>query len=404
MGTIIRLKRKFNLPLLVFYGVGNILGAGIYVLIGKVADVSGSATLLAFLIASSVAAISAFSYMELSSRFPVSAGAAVYVHHAYKKRLLSTFVGLCMVASALVSSAALAHGFSGYFSQILPVNQTVVACIVLIAMGFVAAWRIDATAKLATIFTIVELTGLLAIVWFGRNLLPGGVNEPSLFSLSGVGISGVLLGAFLAFYAYIGFEDMVNVAEEVKNSRRTMPRAILFSLIISTVIYLLVVVVATRAVSTSELAASSSPLATVFAQISTINPLFIVFIGLAATINGILVQITMASRMLYGMANKGWVHKELARVHIKTKTPIVATILVVGLMVLAAIFLQLVSLAQITSLLVLLVFVLVNSALIVVKIQHPRQHTSLQVPLFLPILGVLSCLVLIGYQLYTVIL
>ncbi|MBP9738910.1 amino acid permease [Candidatus Saccharibacteria bacterium] len=401
MGTIIRLQRKFNLPLLTFYGVGNILGAGIYVLIGKVAASAGPATLLAFLVASIVAALSAFSYMELSARFPMSAGAAVYVHHAYKKRLASMFVGFCMVASALVSSAALARGFAGYFSEIVTVNQTLIAVIVVLAMGFVAAWGIDKTAVLATIFTIVELVGLLAVVWFGRDLLVGGANEATLLALPDVGVAGVLTGAFLAFYAYIGFEDMVNVSEEVKNPRKTMPRAILLSLIISTVIYLLVVVVSTRAVGIEALAASDSPLALVFRNVSTINPLVMVAVGLAATINGILVQITMASRMLYGMANKGWVNKELARIHVKTKTPIVATAIVVIAMVIAVITLDIVMLAKITSLLVLVVFILVNSALVVVKHSHPRQRPTTEVPLAVPIAGVVTCLVLVCYQAYT---
>jgi len=402
VGTIIKLDRKFNLPLLTFYGVGNILGAGIYVLIGKVAAVSGSATLLAFLIASAVAALSALSYMELSSRFPVSAGAAIYVHHAYKKRALSMFVGFCMVISALVSSAALARGFAGYFSTILPVNQTLVAALVLLAMGLVAAWGIDATAKLATIFTVVELAGLLAIVWFGRSLLTGDSNGATLFSVSEVGIGGVLLGAFLAFYAFIGFEDMVNVSEEVKNSRKTMPRAIVISLIISTILYLLVVVIATRSVTPSQLAASDSPLALVFETVSSLNPIYLVVIGLAATVNGILVQITMASRMLYGMANKGWVNKKLAQVHVKTKTPIVATVLVIAMMLVAVLTLQLVALAQITSLLVLIVFMLVNSSLLVVKRRHPKQHPTHTVPSFVPALGLICCLILIGYQTYSI--
>lgn len=400
MGTIIRLKRKFNLATLTFYGVGNILGAGIYVLIGKVVAVSGQATLLAFLIASAIAALSAFSYMELSSRFPVSAGAAVYVHHAYKKRLLSIFVGVCMVLSAIVSSAALARGFAGYFHALIPVNETVIAIVVVLLMAAVATWGIDATAKLATLFTLIEVSGLLAIIWFGRNLLQGGAHEATLFSLSGVGISGVLLGAFLAFYAFIGFEDMVNVAEEVKGSRRTMPLAILFSLLLSTALYLMVVVVSTRAVPVAALAQSESPLALVFQTVSSLSPVWLIFIGLAATVNGILVQITMASRMLYGMANKGWINGKLARVNVKTKTPIIATWLITMVMIIAVATLQLVSLAKITSLLVLIVFTLINASLLVVKKTHSRQRPAVKTPAVVPLLGAITCVILIGYQVY----
>lgn len=381
--------------------MGNILGAGIYVLIGKVAEVSGQATLLAFLLASAIAALSAFSYMELSARFPVSAGAAVYVHHAYKKRPLTLLVGFFMVASALVSSSALAYGFAGYFQQIVPVNQTLIALLVILAMTVVATWGIDATAKLASVFTIVELLGLGAIIWFGRSLIATSGAEATLFSITGVGVSGVLLGAFLAFYAFIGFEDMVNVAEEVKDTKKTMPRAIFLSLIISTIMYLLVILVSTRAVGIDALAASDSPLALVFANVTTISPFVLIFVGLAATINGILVQITMASRMLYGMANKGWINRKLSRVNIKTKTPILAIWLVAFAMLAAVMTFELVQLAKITSFLVLSVFVLVNSSLIVVKRRHPKQRPAHVVPAWVPLLGVMTSGALIIYQVYS---
>lgn len=401
MGTIVKLEKKFNLPLLTFYGVGNILGAGIYVLIGKVAEASGQATLLAFLVACAIAALSAFSYMELSARFPVSAGAAVYVHHAYKKRPLTLLVGFLMVASALVSSSALAYGFAGYFQPLLPVNQTLLATLVVIAMSAVATWGIGATAKLASLFTLVELFGLGAIVWFGRDLITTTASEATLFSLSGVGVSGVLLGAFLAFYAFIGFEDMVNVSEEVKDSKKTMPRAILLSLVISTVLYVLVILISTRAVGVEALAASESPLALVFGSVSTLSPLLLVFVGLAATINGILVQITMASRMLYGMANKGWINKKLAKIHVKTKTPIIAIWLVTAAMLTSIVLFELVQLAKITSFLVLSVFVLVNTSLIIVKRRHPKQRPSHTVPSWVPVLGAVTSMVLIAYQIFS---
>ena len=401
MGTIIRLQRKFNLPLLTFYGVGNILGAGIYVLIGKVAAASGESVLLAFLLASGIAALSAFSYMELTDRFPTSAGAAVYVHHAYKKRPLTLFVGFCMVLSAIISSAALARGFAGYFEQIIPAPMTLIAVLVIIAMSAVAMWGIDATAKLAALFTVIEISGLIAIIWFGRNLIQASGAQATLFSMSEFGIGGVLMGAFLAFYAFIGFEDMVNVSEEVKNPKKTMPRAILLSLIISTVLYILVVVVATRAVPVEQLAKSDSPLALVFDSVSNINPIVLVFVGLAATINGILVQITMASRMLYGMANKGWINRNLSKINVKTKTPALAILVVTSVMLVSVTLFNLVSLARLTSFLVLIVFVLVNSSLLIVKRTHPKQRPHNHVPVWVPALGATSSLALIGWQIYS---
>ncbi len=269
-------------------------------------------------------------------------------------------------------------------------------------MSAVAMWGIDATAKLAALFTVIEISGLIAIIWFGRNLIQASGAQATLFSMSEFGIGGVLMGAFLAFYAFIGFEDMVNVSEEVKNPKKTMPRAILLSLIISTVLYILVVVVATRAVPVEQLAKSDSPLALVFDSVSNINPIVLVFVGLAATINGILVQITMASRMLYGMANKGWINRNLSKINVKTKTPALAILVVTSVMLVSVTLFNLVSLARLTSFLVLIVFVLINTSLLIVKKSHPKQKPSNCVPRWVPATGAISSLMLIVWQLYSI--
>ncbi len=152
---------------------------------------------------------------------------------------------------------------------------------------------------------------------------------------------------------------------------------------------------ATRAVPVEQLAKSDSPLALVFGAVSNINPIVLVFIGLAATINGILVQITMASRMLYGMSNKGWINRNLSKINVKTKTPIIAIVMVTLIMLISVTIFNLVSLARLTSLLVLIVFVLVNSSLLIVKRTHPKQRPHNHVPTWVPALGASSSLLLI---------
>jgi APA family basic amino acid/polyamine antiporter len=204
----------------------------------------------------------------------------------------------------------------------------------------------------------------------------------------------------LAFYAFIGFEDIVNVAEEAKNPRRTMPLAILFSLVVSTALYLLVVIVATTLVSPSELAKSSAPLTLVFERSGETSVWVLSLIGMVATINGVIVQIIMGSRILYGLASQGWINGKLASVHKEHKTPVTATLVVMSSMIVGTILLPLVSLAQLTSLLVLSIFTLVNASLIVIKRRGDKHQGYISVPSIVPYTGVILCVGTIVYQLF----
>jgi APA family basic amino acid/polyamine antiporter len=398
-----KLQRGLGLPLLTLYGLGNILGAGIYVLVGKVTEASAGAGPLAFVVAAGVAGLTAFSYMELSSRYPLSAGASMYAYEGFKKIFLSRIVGLLMVLTGVVSSATLAHGFAGYARDFLALDKHIFIVLIMVALGLIAAWGIKESARLAAVFTLIEVAGLLAIVWLGRHAVAEPGSMQHVFSFGDLGLAGVFAGAFLAFYAYIGFEDMVNVAEEAERPRRNMPLAILFSLVASTILYMLVVIVASKVVPAHDLATSGSPLSLVFSSLSTFNPLVISAIGLAATVNGILVNLIMASRMLYGMADRQWLPEWLSKVNPRTKTPLNATLLVVGVMLVAAMLLPLLSLAQATSYLVLAVFTLVNGALIVVKLRRQPAVGVFGVPLAVPILAALCCIGLIAHQVWDVI-
>ena len=241
------LKRSLNLPLITFYGLGNILGAGIYVLVGKVAGEAGYFAPLSFFIASLVAAISALTYAELSARYPVSAGEAVYLYEGFQLRWLSMVVGLLIVSAGIVSSAAIAHGFAGYLKATLidfiPAFQAVpsvaIIAILLCLLGALAVWGISQSVKVAAAFTLLEIAGLCLIIWLGIDHLS--VAPPVVQAVSEstghFSFVGIFAGSFLAFYAYLGFEDMVNVAEEVRDPQRTMPRAIFLAVIISTLLY-----------------------------------------------------------------------------------------------------------------------------------------------------------------------
>ena len=232
MGSNARLNRSLGLPLVTLYGLGNILGAGIYVLIGKVAGFAGESTTLAFVIAMVTAAVTALSYMELSGRYPVSASVSVYLHEAFGKRWLSVAIGLAMVGGGIASAAALAQGFAGYLNVFIYVPTIVGSVGLLVVLGAIAMKGIGESAKTAAVLTGLEILGLVLIIWLGRKAFTQ-MDIHAMTSVDpAVGLGGVFAGAFLAFYAYIGFEDMVNVAEEAKNPSRTMPLAILISLVV----------------------------------------------------------------------------------------------------------------------------------------------------------------------------
>ncbi len=394
------LRRSLGLPLLTLYGLGNILGAGIYVLIGKVAGFAGSATTLAFLIAMVTAAITAFSYMELSGRYPVSASVSVYLHEAFGRRWLSVGVGLALVGGGVTSAAALAQGFAGYLRSLIDVPAVLAGLGLLVAVGALAIRGIGESAKAAALLTGLEVAGLVLVIWFGREAF-GRVDAGALVSVDPVaGVGGLFAGAFLAFYAFIGFEDMVNVAEEARNPSRTMPLAILLALMLSTVLYLLVVVVSTTLVSPTDLAGSSAPLTLVYERTGAGNAALLSLIGLVATVNGVIVQIIMGSRILYGLARQGWLSGRLARVHRVYRTPVAATVVVLAATVAGTALLPLVSLAQLASLLVLAIFTLVNASLIVIKRRGGEHPGYIVVPAALPYLGVALCVGTVAMQLF----
>jgi APA family basic amino acid/polyamine antiporter len=392
----ISLKRSLSLSLVTFYGLGNILGAGIYVLVGKVAGEAGYFAPLSFFIASIIAAISAFTYAELSARYPVSAGEAVYVYEGFGLQKLSLVVGLMIIFSGIMSSATIAHGFAGYMRVFIDLPGWLIISVMLIALGTLAAWGINQSVKFVAVLTLTEVAGLLLIIFVGADQIPQLSQSYEQHQLGrnsvpqGFALLGVFSGAFLAFYAYIGFEDMVNIAEEVKHPQRTMPKAILLSVIISTLLYSVVSLVAISVLTPLELSSSDAPLAAVYSKATGDAPILISIIGSFAVINGALIQIIMSSRLLYGMACRGWVPEFLGVVYPVTRVPLNSTIITVCLILLFALILPMVTLAELTSYLLLMVFALVNLALIKIKRRYPAPEGVRTFPLWLPVLGFAS--------------
>jgi len=400
----LKLKRTLNLPLLLFYSTGTILGLGIYVILGKIAGHAGMFTPLAFIVSFILVIFTAFSYSELSARIPKSGGAVNYVDSAFNKPILSKIIGWLLVASAIISTATVLNGYVGYVHEFANIAPWIIISVVIIALSGVAIWGISQSATAITVITIIELLGIFLVIFIaGDNLsqLPARITEfiPS-FELGAW--KGILMGAFLGFFTFIGFEDVVNVAEETKNPQRNMPRAIIGSLLILTILYIIISAIAVLGLSTEELKTSSAPLADILAKKGPSYPLIISVIGLIAIINGVMVQIVMNARVLYGMAQRKLAPQIFGKLNKKTRTPIWATIFSSGIILVLALIFNLESLASATNYILLTVFIFINLSLIVLKKRNPKPSGLKSYSLAVPILGFTLTIAILFFQLYTV--
>lgn len=400
-GTEPHLKRSISLPLVTFYGIGTILGAGIYVLVGKVAGEAGMATPFAFLLASLLAGFSAFSYAELASRYPRSAGEAVYLHAAFGIQHFSMIMGLLIITIGLVSTATLIHGFVGYLGVFIEVNPWLTKLLVLVVLSSIVTWGIGQSVIFASVLTIIEIFGLLIIIWVTREKL---VDAPMMMGQfippmeTGV-LVGVLMGAFIAFYAFVGFEDIVNVAEEVIDPVKNVPRAVIWSLVVTTLFYFIISIAAVITLAPEKLASSDAPLAMIYQHQTGQPATVIAVISLLSVINGALIQIVMASRVLYGLSEQKWIPAFFGHVNKSTRTPINATLIVSSVILILVLWLPLLSLAKLTSLITLIVFALINLALFVVKLKEGK-HEAFSIPLWIPLTGFITCGSFVTFQLY----
>lgn len=392
------LKRGLGLGLLVLYGLGVTVGAGIYVLVGTAAGRAGLHAPMAFLIAAGVMALSAASFAELATRLPVSAGEAAYVEAGLRSKTLSLLVGLLVVVAGGISAAAIGRGAAGYIGVLVPLPPAVLTAAVVLAMGLVAAWGITEAVTLAAVMTLIEIGGLLAIVAAGLWHDPALVADlPLAFQGLGTGAvwPGILAASFVAFFAFIGFEGMVNVAEEVKRPERTIPLAIALTLGVSSLLYIAVVWVVIRSVPAADLAASAAPLSLAYERLMGASPVLISLIAIFATINGLIVQTVMSSRVIYGLARRRGLPAALGAVSPRARTPLRATMLVVAIILALALAFPIDRLADATTRVMLVVFALVNVALLAMKLRPDTPRAPFHVPIAIPALAALSCVALL---------
>ncbi len=365
------LRRVLTLPWLVFYGVGVTVGAGIFALIGQVVGLAGDHAPLAFLVAGLVAAFTGFSYAALASAYPRAAGEAFFVGMGMGS-FAGRIVGLGVVAVAITSSAVIALAFAGYVWTItgLPESASVVG--VLAGLGLIAWIGVRESVAVAAVITVLEVGTLLAVVAVGLPMIGEADNLDKVLSLpaSGALWSAVFAGAFLAFFAFIGFEDIENMAEETLDPHRAVPMAIILTLVISVAIYVLVATVATAFPDRDALVESKAPLALMFESAAGTSGAPVAVMAAIAMINGILVQIVMASRVLYGMSRERMIPAAIGVLDAKRQTPLRAIALVTVLAGLFALFVPLLRLAELTSLIMLLVFATVNLSLFLIGRRH----------------------------------
>jgi amino acid transporter len=396
------LRRRLGLALLVLYGTGITVGAGIYVLIGAVAGHAGVYTPWSFAVAAFVMALTVASYAELSTRYPVSAGEAAYVRAAFQSRSLSRAIGLLTVATGVVSSATVALGSAGYIQQFINLPRGPIVVIVVLVLGAVAAWGILESVVLASLFTLIEVGGLITIIVAGfRAGLPIASTIAHAPPLDAAVLSGIGFGSLLAFFAFIGFEDLANIVEEAKTPHRDLPRAMILTLGISTILYVLVAAVAVSAGPIGRLASSSAPLSLVFREVAGVSPATISAIAIVSTLNTILAQMTMAARVIYGIAREGELPAIFAQVERRTGTPLIATACIAVSVIPLALFLPMTPLAEGTSLATLALFALVNLALLRLRYRGvPSNIPHVTVPIWMPVAGLVTCIAMIAVGLF----
>ncbi|MEO1397351.1 MAG: amino acid permease [Pseudomonadota bacterium] len=394
------LKRTLTLSYVVLYGLGVTVGAGIYVLVGEVITRSGDFAPTSFLIAGLVMLLPAACFAELTGRMPYAAAEAHFVGTGFRSPTMFLLVGLGVAAVGLVSSAAIAHGAVGYLSQLVDLPATALLTLVIIATGLVAGIEIRNSIAAAGLLTVIEIGGLFCIVigsiWSGNDLGTQAIKAVPT-SLSPAVWTGIAASSLLAFFAFIGFEDIDSIAEETINPQKTLARGIFITLFLTIAIYIVVILAALAAVPISEIAGQKAPLAVVFAKTTPFSPLVITLIAIIATVNGIIVQLIMSARVLYGLANRGSLPKVLARVNPTTNTPLVATALSVVVVLGLALAFPIAQLAEWTSAITLVIFILVCAALILIKRQDtPIPEGTFVVPAWVPYGGIMACTALLA--------
>ena len=391
------LRRSLNLGHAVLYGLGVTVGAGIYVLVADTAGRAGIHAPLAFLVTAVLVGLTGASLAELGSRYPVAAGEAEYVRRGFRSDRMASVVGLLVIAMAIVSAAAISVGAAGYVRVFIPVPELLVIASVVIAMGAIATRGIVESVTFAGVMTLIEIGGLLTIAaagFFTEPQVIARIPEMLPASFDASIWAGIMTASMLAVFAFVGFEGIVNIAEEMENPARTLPRAIFLTLAITTSLYVLVMWVTLVSLGPQTLATAKAPLAQVFERLTGGSPRVMSAIAVVATLNGIVVNLIMASRVMYGLGRSGALPAALSRISPSTATPVLATTVATAIALILALAMPIGQLADLSARITLVVFGLVNVALVLIKRSSTVSPDGLfKTPIWVPIAGTLSCVV-----------
>jgi basic amino acid/polyamine antiporter, APA family len=397
------LKRSLGFWLLSFYGLGTIVGAGIFVLVGSVAAAAGMSAPLAFLVAGVIAALTGLAYAELGSRLPEAAGAVAYVHHAFRSATLAHVVAALVALVALVAGASIARGSSGYMRAFIDVPDWLPAAVIVVIFTGIACARVKIGAMVAAGIGAIEIVALLGATALGLDALgslPSRLGE--ILPQGGPVWLGLFQGAFLAFFAYIGFENLSSLGEETRNAERVLPRAIVFAIALAALIYCIVALVAVLALPLDRLSGSTAPLCLLIERRGMSCGQGFAVLALVALSNGVFAEIILGSRLAYGMARRGLLPASLGKVN-ASGVPLRATLLTGLIVLLLVVTLPFSALAGVTSAITLTIFSFVNAALIRLKLRDrksPSAPPRFRVPIVVPGLGLGLSLALLTLSLF----
>jgi APA family basic amino acid/polyamine antiporter len=370
------LPRQLGLFQVVTYGIGNIVGAGIYVLVGDAAGLAGSSVWLSFLIGAVVAGFTGLTYAELSSMYPRAASEYIYVGRAYGSRLLSFVTEWTMLITEIVAASAVSIGFAGYLEAMFGTPVLPVAVILLLSLTIIASAGAEYWLKVNTSLSIIAIAGLLIVIMLGSTSIARMQYAPPQG-----GIAGIIGASILVFFAYIGFDNMSNIAEDTKNPETTIPRGLIIAVVVTTILYVLVGISAVSLVTPAQLASSDAPLALAASSKLGIAGFYLISaIALLTTMNTVQVLVIVSSRIIYGMAKERALPSMLSYVSRNRRTPLLALAMV---FIIALAFLPLSSasaIARVTSFGSLVTFALVNVALLHLRRTAPNVKRPFKAP------------------------
>lgn len=390
-----QLQRRLSLLQVVLYGLGVTIGAGIYALVGGTIELAGVYAPFAFLVAAGVMLLPAACFAELTGRMPYAAAEAHFVRAGLRSAWLFSFVGISVAMVGIISAAAIAHGAVAYLNELLHVPSWLLLIVIICLSGFASALPIATSVTIASVLTLIEIGGLALIIGSGfwaKVDVMGQAAASVPATLSFETWAAILGASVVAFFAFIGFEDMDSIAEETRNPQRTLSFGIFATLGITTLLYVAVVLTVLASVPLEEIVAAQAPLSLVLETNTGISGDVITLIASFATLNGIVVQLLMASRVFYGLAREGRLPVILDQLSERTQTPVRASLFSTLMTLTFALFFPILVLAEWTSMITLMIFVLICLSLAYIRHRgEPAPKGTFMVYPWVPVGGAIAC-------------